>query len=118
MSAPQFRNEKLEITGSGVGGSGGFKEERVKGVVLEGIGHLVAMEAVEQCADAASEWIGAEMKRWKELEDKFNAEWGKMTRAQKSQISDKYKEMMGGPPKRGNKSDAGAIASKGAKSRI
>jgi hypothetical protein len=100
MSAPHYRKDKMDLVGIGVGGSGGVKEGRAKEVVLEGIGHLVAMEAVEQCADAASEWIGVEMRRWRESEAKFNAEWGKMTRQQKSQISEKYKEMMGGPPQR------------------
>jgi hypothetical protein len=116
MSNLKAREEKLQICGSGVGGSGGLKEGRVKGVVLDGIGHLVAMEAVEQCADAATEWIGAELRKWRESEAKFNAHWGNMTRQQKSQISDKYKEMMGGDPRKGKfakKAEAGAVATSG-----
>jgi hypothetical protein len=96
----------MDLVGIGVGGSGGVKEGRAKEMILEGIRHLVAMEAVEQCADHASEWIGAEMRRWRKQKARFNTEWGKMTRQEKSQISEKYKEMQGGPPQRKPKKES------------
>ena len=96
MSQPAARSTKMETTGTGVGGSGGFQEGRVKEVVLEGIGHLVAMEAVAQCADAASAWTGAEMQRWREEEEEFR-EWSRKSQVEKTTIDERFKEMLGGP---------------------
>lgn len=98
MSAPQYQKEKLEVTGSGLGGSGGVKEGRVKGVSLEGIGHLVAMEASEKCADAAAAWLGQENKRFTE-ERKQYAEWAKQSLAAKSTFSADWKKWMGELPR-------------------
>lgn len=95
MSAPQFRKLKMDVTGTGVGGSGGFKEGRVKEVVLEGIGHLVAMEASGLCADAAAEWVGSEMKRV-EVERKKYVEWTKKSALEKSTLSEEWKRRMKG----------------------
>lgn len=99
MSGPSFIKAKLETTGIGVGGSGGLKDGRVKGITLKGIGHLVAMEAVEDCADAASDWIGQEMQRWKKEEEDFRREWSKKSKIEKSTVDAKWKEMMGGDPR-------------------
>ena len=96
----KYRAEKLAITGTGVGGSGGVKEGRVKEVVLEGIGHLVAMEAVDRCADAASEWIGSELERWRKEEQEFRREWDKKTKREKQTLSEEFKAKLGGPPGR------------------
>ena len=59
LSTPGRRKAMVDATGISVGGSGGKGDGRVKEVVLEGIGHLVAMEAVCQCAESAAEWVGA-----------------------------------------------------------
>ncbi|MCJ1401145.1 hypothetical protein MMC11_004357 [Xylographa trunciseda] len=68
MSVPEGRRAKMQTTGIGAGGSGGANEGRVKEVVLEGVGHLVPMEAVGDSADASARWLGAELKRWGEEE--------------------------------------------------
>lgn len=74
MSMPEGRRAKMQTTGIGVGGSGGAKEGRVKDVVLEGVGHLVPMEAVGDSADASATWLGAELKRWEEEERQWQME--------------------------------------------
>ncbi|KAI9881029.1 MAG: hypothetical protein M1830_008911 [Pleopsidium flavum] len=94
LSPPEWRKEKMELTGSGVGGSGGMKAGRVKEVVLENAGHLVAMEAVGACADATAEWLRVELKRWWEEEDKFNQEWSVKTRREKLMISEEWKTLI------------------------
>jgi len=100
LSPPGSRKEKMELTGSGVGGSGGVKEGRVKEVVLENTGHLVAMEAVEACADATADWLRGELKRWREEEDKFTQEWSTRTRRDKLVTSEEWKKLIDeGPSK-------------------
>lgn len=96
MSPLAWRQHKLETTGSGVGGSGGAKEGRVKEVTLEGIGHLVPMEASERCADAAASWLGGEKKRFEE-EKKVYVEWSKKSLVEKHVLSDEWKRRIGGP---------------------
>ncbi|KAF8867252.1 alpha/beta-hydrolase [Acephala macrosclerotiorum] len=98
MSAPHYQEEKLEITGSGFGGSGGRKEGRVKGVSLNGIGHLVAMDTPEKCADAAAAWLGQESKRFVEDRKKY-AEWAKQSLEAKSTFSKDWIKWIGEPPK-------------------
>ncbi|KAI9738969.1 MAG: hypothetical protein M1818_005283 [Claussenomyces sp. TS43310] len=94
-STPKLQQEKMEKTGIGMGGNGGAKEGRVKSVSLDGIGHLVAMEAVEQCADAAAPWLGQEMKRWKEEADGYEA-WTRKNAVSKITLSEEHKKLIGG----------------------
>lgn len=93
MSGPAPRRDKLERTGTGTGGSGGAAEGRVKGEVLEGVGHLVAMEAPGRCADAAAPWIGAELKRWREEQVAWR-EWTKKPQVEKVTISEEWKKLL------------------------
>ncbi|QSZ30173.1 hypothetical protein DSL72_004693 [Monilinia vaccinii-corymbosi] len=96
---PSFRAQHLSITGSGHGGSGGAKEGKVQAMVLEGIGHLVAQEAVEQCADALTPWIGQELKRWRKEQEEY-IEWTKKSLVEKQTLSEEWKRRVGGPPKK------------------
>jgi len=98
MSTAPRRKAKVDVTGIGVGGGGGARAGRVKEVVLEGIGHLVAMEAVDQCADSAAQWIGTELKRWIKDEEEFRSMWSKKSLIEKTTIDDKWREMIGRPP--------------------
>ena len=103
MSQPEYIAAKLGNTGIGIGGSGGLKEGRVKGLTLKNIGHLVAMEAVTECADAASNWIGDEMERWRKEEDEHRQEWSNRSILQKTTVDAKWKEMIGGNPRDASK---------------
>ncbi len=80
MSAPEARRAKMEMTGTGLGGSGGAAKGRVQEVVVD-CGHLVAMERVPQCADAIAGFLGAELALWrrerKEFEERRAAVDGK-----------------------------------------
>ncbi|MCJ1382152.1 hypothetical protein MMC17_005264 [Xylographa soralifera] len=68
ISPPEGRRAKMQTTGVGAGGSRGAKEGRVKEVVLEGIGHLVPMEAVGDTAEESATWLAGELKRWRDDE--------------------------------------------------
>lgn len=99
MSSPEQRARKMALTGSGTSGSGGAKEGRVKEVVLDGIGHLVAMEATEKCADAAATWLGQELERFWDEKRQY-VEWTKQGLEAKSTMSEEWKNRVGGPLKR------------------
>ncbi|TGO90262.1 hypothetical protein BPOR_0072g00190 [Botrytis porri] len=106
---PASRVEKLALTGTGHGGSGGAKEGKVKEVILEGIGHLVAQEATEECADALTPWIGQELKRWRREQEEY-IEWTRKSLIEKQTFSEEWKRRVGGPPKRlGAKSDGSKL---------
>lgn len=95
------RNEKLLAqTGTGIGGSGGPAEGRVKGITFEGIGHLVAMEAASRTAEVSSEWIGDEIGRLREEESRWETDWRGKTLQEKQQIDNKWKKMVGNTPRK------------------
>lgn len=100
LSTPDLRKQKMERTGTGVGGSGGAEADRVKEVVLEDVGHLVPMEAVARCATAAGEWLASDLKRWRSEEADFKREWEAKERKAKCTISEEWKKNIGGDPRR------------------
>jgi pimeloyl-ACP methyl ester carboxylesterase len=97
MSEPWAQADRIDNTGTGVGGSGGVREERVKGVTLKGVGHLVAMEDVNGCAEAIVPWIGKELKRWKEEDETWKKWRDGQTQIEKVTISEEWKKEIGGP---------------------
>ena len=99
ISLPRLRQQKIETTGTGIGGSGGAKNGRVKEVLLDDIGHLIPMEAVNGCAQAAAEWLAPEIQRWRAEEAEFERAWGQKSRSEKVMISEEWKKRIGGDPR-------------------
>ncbi|CAL3968776.1 unnamed protein product [Diplocarpon coronariae] len=99
MSAPEARKLKINITGVEPGGSGGARSGRVKECTLERVGHLVAMEASDRCADAAAGWLGQELERFEDEKKKY-LEWTKQSLEAKTTLSEEWKKRIGGPLKR------------------
>jgi hypothetical protein len=100
VGLPYMNEAKLERTGIGIGGSGGAKDGKVKGITLKGVGHLIPMEAVDRTADAVSEWIGAEMVTYSKEQSEWDENWKIKSRKEKQEIDDTWRRMIGGPPKR------------------
>ena len=100
FSTPDLRKQKVERTGTGVGGSGGTEADRVREVVIEDVGHLVPMEAVARCAAAAGDWLTSDLKRWRGEEAEFKREWEGKERRAKFTISEEWKKNIGGDPRR------------------
>lgn len=100
MSTPSARKQKMDVTGTGLGGSGGAKEGKVAEVVLHGVGHLVAMEATGKCADSAACWIGEQLKVFEEERREY-LEWTRLDLVTKQTLSEEWKKRVGGPPVRG-----------------
>ncbi|RAL17221.1 putative toxin biosynthesis protein [Aspergillus homomorphus CBS 101889] len=92
MCLPSMMEDKMKATGTGLGGSGGVAAGRVRDVYLKDFGHLLAQEAPVQCAEAASEWLGAELKRWRVEEDAFREQWHKKSKIEKVTIDPRWKE--------------------------
>lgn len=111
MCIPEMRADKLNNTGTGVGGSGGVAAGRVRDVFLENFGHLLAQEAVNECADAAGEWFGGELKRWKEEEQELEkvTGWKGKSKVEKATVDEEWKRRIPPPVRvgRGNGYDNG-----------
>lgn len=103
MSDPEAVKYKLDVTGTGTGGSGGAKEGKVDGIVLEGIGHLVAMEASEKCADAAAKWFGKAIKVFEKEREEY-LEWTKQSFEARTTFPKDWFEYMGTPYKSAKRS--------------
>ncbi|PVI08472.1 hypothetical protein DM02DRAFT_665806 [Periconia macrospinosa] len=84
--------EKMARTGTGDGGSGGEKEGRVVKVMVQDAGHLIPMEKVEETASHAAKWIGNEMGRWREDEQKSEAEWGTKKGRERRVLTERFVE--------------------------
>lgn len=106
LSLPEGRKEKLELCGSGGGGSGGVKEGRAAEVLLEGRGHLFPMEIPDQCAEHAVAWIGKEMQRWRAAEREYE-EWTKLPVREKTTLSQRFMDSVGRPPVKSKKPGEG-----------
>ncbi|ETN46338.1 uncharacterized protein HMPREF1541_00522 [Cyphellophora europaea CBS 101466] len=97
IGRPEGAEKKVGMTGIAPGGSGGEKEGRVKGITYEGIGHLIAMEAVQRLAEDSAEWIGREVQRWREEQDELQRTWRSKPRRERQMVDDLWKEQIGGP---------------------
>ncbi|PWY69736.1 alpha/beta-hydrolase [Aspergillus heteromorphus CBS 117.55] len=91
MCLPDMMADKLAATGTGLGGSGGAPAGRVRDVYLAEFGHLVAQEAPAQCAAAASDWLGAELERWRSEEQAFRDQWDRKSKLEKVTIDARWK---------------------------
>ncbi|OJJ67267.1 hypothetical protein ASPBRDRAFT_136499 [Aspergillus brasiliensis CBS 101740] len=67
LSLDEMR-EGIKTCGTGVGGSGGIPEGRVREVTLPGLGHLMPFQAVRQVAEPCVAWLESEMARFREAE--------------------------------------------------
>ena len=90
IATPEQRTEKIQRTGTGVGGSGGHKNGRVKEVVIPDGGHFVPFEDVAGVAEPASEWLKQEVARWKEEEERIKKGWLELTPQERSSLPDEW----------------------------
>lgn len=95
--------DKVSQTGIGAGGSGGEAEGRVRGTTLEGVGHLIAMEAPGKTAEVAAEWIKRELEGFGERRRRLEEGWWGRERRERQRVDGDWKRFMGGPPVRGRK---------------
>ncbi|KAE8312743.1 Alpha/beta hydrolase family-domain-containing protein [Aspergillus transmontanensis] len=94
LSSPAARQAKMDITGTGIGGNGGVRRQRVKEVTLP-TGHLVPMERVMDCANAIATFSDAELSRWDAERQKYLRRWNAIPRRDKITVDDKWKQHIG-----------------------
>ncbi|PYI03027.1 hypothetical protein BO78DRAFT_410128 [Aspergillus sclerotiicarbonarius CBS 121057] len=63
--------EGIRTCGSGVGGSGGVSQGRVKEVTLSGSGHLFPFQEVGRSAETCAAWLETEMERYRMAENEW-----------------------------------------------
>lgn len=85
----EMHADHLELTGTGVGGNGGVKEGAVTSVEIEGAGHFVAFERVEEMAKNLSEHIASSAQRWK-AEDEVEREYWRGKEGSSKVLDDEY----------------------------
>lgn len=107
MCTPSMMQDKMDNTGIGQGGSGGVAVGRVKSVYFQDKGHLLAQEAVAECAHAAVEFFGKELQRWKEEEAAFQKTWSGKSQVEKSTVDERWLKEVGPPPVRAAKTTDG-----------
>lgn len=97
MSAPLLRADKLAVTGTGVGGSGGAPKGRVKEVLMQDTGHLIPMEKVQETSEHVVQWLVPELGRWREADEAEREEWRQVPKEAKARMSGEFVEnMLGG----------------------
>ncbi|KAJ4524530.1 hypothetical protein HRR75_000119 [Exophiala dermatitidis] len=97
LATPDLRRKKMETTGSGIGGSGGQKNGKVEEVVLD-CGHLVPLERVKECADAAARFSVSEVTRWEDMTRDWQRRWLEKPPRERIGIDDRWKEAIGPRP--------------------
>jgi pimeloyl-ACP methyl ester carboxylesterase len=101
IGKPEGPDKKVPLTGIGPGGSGGEQKGKVKSVTYEGVGHLIAMEAVDRLAEDAASWIGKEIQGWRDDQEELKKTWRSRPRKERQMVDELWKEKVGGPPGRG-----------------
>jgi pimeloyl-ACP methyl ester carboxylesterase len=90
LSTPEARNDKMTITGTGVGGSGGAKAGKVVEVLIKDTGHLIAMEKVEETATLTADWVGKRTTEWRQNEAALQKYWDNVPDKEKYTLSAEF----------------------------
>lgn len=92
ISPAESRREKLEMTGIGVGGSGGAKLGNVHGQVIENTTHFLPFELPGECARRATEWLAPKVDEWMQAEEQFRNRWKTISKVEKATLSAEFKK--------------------------
>jgi hypothetical protein len=95
-----LQDQKMKLTGTGRGGSGGEKVGRVERSIIDA-GHLVPFEKISECADTISSWLKKEVQRNIE-ETEFLASYDRqVSQANGLTVSNRWKKEVGQKPPKG-----------------
>lgn len=61
INSPALQAEKMALSGTGVGGSGGERVGKVEKEVVQGTGHMLPFEKVGECASRLARWVNQQM---------------------------------------------------------
>ena len=94
ISPESWRRQRLEMTGKGVGGSGGAKHGQVSGHVLENTSHYLPFEEPNTCAGLAADWLSPKLEDWKQDEEQFRKMWDLKSKVEKTTLSQEFLELL------------------------
>ncbi|OJK03199.1 hypothetical protein ASPACDRAFT_1886201 [Aspergillus aculeatus ATCC 16872] len=97
LSLPTARREKVECTGTGVGGSGGAARGLVREVVLP-CGHMVPMERVLESAKASASFIPARLSAWELKVSRFREAWERVPHLDQVSVDRQWERGIGALP--------------------
>jgi pimeloyl-ACP methyl ester carboxylesterase len=94
---PEVRKERLEVTGTGVGGSGGAKMGRVVERVVKGGNHYPLFDeaSMEAVGGFAGDWLEGEMGRWRMDRERRMKGWREMRVEEKVRVDGVMVEALG-----------------------
>ncbi|THC92780.1 hypothetical protein EYZ11_007741 [Aspergillus tanneri] len=72
INIPDRRREKLQRTGTGLGGNGGVAAGRVRADIIPGTSHLAPLEKVSYTARILSGWLELEIERYRKEKGFFD----------------------------------------------
>ncbi|GAO17414.1 hypothetical protein UVI_02024080 [Ustilaginoidea virens] len=81
---------RTDITGTGLGGSGGVPAGRVRLVSHPDHGHLIPLESPAFCAREAAAFLERELSLWAEEEQEYD-EWASRSADERTQVSREWK---------------------------
>lgn len=107
QSGPEGRRDKLERTGTGVGGSGGAADGLVDEKVFRDGSHYVPMEQPGVVGQEVGRWLAKELRSWRESEKRIADAQAAIPPHSRSQMSSDYmywaEKMYGSRSKRAGK---------------
>lgn len=106
VSSAEAIEDKLAITGTAPGGSGGRVKGKVQSAVLD-CGHLVPLEKPAEAAELCATFVHAELERWEADEKDRRQRWEQFSRKQRVEINDLWRKNVGPPPGRTTKRSEG-----------
>ncbi|KAL0941890.1 toxin biosynthesis [Colletotrichum truncatum] len=96
LSTPELREEKMRLTGTGAGGSGGVARGRVKEITLPEAGHLFPMEIPGLSARLTGEWIVKGLGEWRREQEDYES-WTRLSAKEKTTLSEEWMKRIGRP---------------------
>ena len=99
LSAPDLNRRRLDMTGSGIGGSGGRQHSRVSSSELD-CGHFVPMERPEEAAIAAVRFVSQEAARYETTRQELEDKWRRRPRPERVALDDEWRKNIGPKPVR------------------
>lgn len=107
MSVPEMQNDKLETTGTGVGGSRwkgakdtfpGDTDTAVQSITIQEAGHFVPFEKPNEVAEHVGTWLEREVDRWRRIEEMEEKAWEAEQRSEGGKggfvITERFREWM------------------------
>lgn len=86
--------EAVKLTGTGIGGSGGAAERRVREVLIQGHSHLFPFSAVKQTTNVCSEWLRTEMMNFRNQEAVWDQKRAAMSARDHLTLPSKWMEVV------------------------